>query len=197
MSKIEIKLKNQLEENIRTHQNILKISRDIIEAIKNIQKKLKKGGKLLICGNGGSAADAQHLAAEFIVRLRPHINRMPLPAITLAQDTSTLTACGNDYSFNEIFLRSFQALVKKNDILLCISTSGNSNNILKVLKEAKKKKIYSICFLGKGGGKAKKICHKPLIISSKNTARIQECHIFLGHFILEKVEDIMFSKIKK
>ena len=197
MSKIEIELKNQLEDNIKTHQDILKMSKDIIEVVKNIHKKLKKGGKILICGNGGSAADAQHLAAEFIVRLRPHINRMPLPAITLAQDTSTLTACGNDYSFNDIFLRSFQALAKRNDILLCISTSGNSKNILKVLKEAKKKKIYSICFLGKGGGKAKKICHKPLIISSKNTARIQECHIFLGHFILEKVEDIMLSKIKK
>ena len=194
MSKIEIKLKNQLEENIRTHQNILKISRDIIEAIKNIQKKLKKGGKLLICGNGGSAADAQHLAAEFIVRLRPHINRMPIPAITLAQDTSTITACGNDYSFDDIFLRSFQALAKRNDILLCISTSGNSKNILKVLKEAKKKKIYTICFLGKGGGKAKKISDTSLIINSNNTARIQECHIFLGHFILEKVEDLILSK---
>ena len=142
MSKIEIELKNQLEDNIKTHQDILKMSKDIIEVVKNIHKKLKKGGKILICGNGGSAADAQHLAAEFIVRLRPHINRMPLPAITLAQDTSTLTACGNDYSFNDIFLRSFQALAKRNDILLCISTSGNSKNILKVLKEAKKKKNY-------------------------------------------------------
>ena len=194
MSKIEIKLKNQLEDNIRTHQNIIKISRDIIEAIKNIQKKLKKGGKLLICGNGGSAADAQHLAAEFIVRLRPHINRMPIPAMTLAQDTSTITACGNDYSFDDIFLRSFQALAKRNDILLCISTSGNSKNILKVLKEAKKKKIYTICFLGRGGGKAKKISDTSLIINSHNTARIQECHIFLGHFILEKVEDLILSK---
>ena len=194
MSKIEIKLKNQLEDNIRTHQSILKISRDIIEAIKNIQKKLKKGGKLLICGNGGSAADAQHLAAEFIVRLRPHINRMPIPAITLAQDTSTITACGNDYSFDDIFLRSFQALAKRNDILLCISTSGNSKNILKVLKEAKKQKVYSVSFLGKGGGKSKKFTSKPIIIRSNNTARIQECHIFIGHFILEKVEDLLIKK---
>jgi|TARA_B110000977_G_scaffold197165_1_gene279055 D-sedoheptulose 7-phosphate isomerase len=189
MSKIGIELKNQLEENINIHQDILKISKDITDVIENIKKKLKKGGKLLFCGNGGSAADAQHLAAEFIVRLRPHINRNPIPALTLAQDTSTLTACGNDYSFNDIFLRPFQALAKKNDVLVCISTSGNSKNILNVLKEAKKEKIYSVCFLGKGGGKAKKMCDKPLIISSNNTARIQECHIFLGHFILEKVED--------
>ena len=194
MSKIGIELKNQLEENINIHQDILKISKDITDVIENIQKKLKKGGKLLFCGNGGSAADAQHLAAEFIVRLRPHINRNPIPALTLAQDTSTLTACGNDYSFDDIFLRPFQALAKKNDVLICISTSGNSKNILNVLKEAKEKKIYSVCFLGKGGGKVKKMCDKPLIISSNNTARIQECHIFLGHFILEKVEDLLISK---
>jgi D-sedoheptulose 7-phosphate isomerase len=195
MSKIAIELQNQLNENIIVHKNILKMSKDIIDVIKNINKKLKRGGKILFCGNGGSAADAQHLAAEFIVRLRPHVNRNPIPAITLAQDTSTLTACGNDYSFDDIFLRPFKALVKKDDILICISTSGNSKNILKVLKEAKKEKIYSVCFLGKGGGKAKKMCSKPLVISSDNTARIQECHIFLGHFILEKIEDLIIKQI--
>tara|TARA_B100000780_G_scaffold279213_1_gene256577 strand:- start:6417 stop:7004 length:588 start_codon:yes stop_codon:yes gene_type:complete len=195
MSKIKIELQNQLEENISVHKNILKISKDIIDIIQNIKKKLKKGGKILLCGNGGSAADAQHLAAEFIVRLRPHINRNPIPALTLAQDTSTLTACGNDYSFDDIFLRPFKAIVKKDDILICISTSGNSKNILNVLKEAKKKKIYSVGFLGKGGGKAKKMCDKPLVVNSNNTARIQECHIFLGHFILEKVEDLLLKKI--
>ena len=194
MSKIEIELQNQLEENINVHQDILNMSNDIINIIQNVQNKLKKGGKILFCGKGGSAADAQHLAAEFIVRLRPHINRNPIPALTLAQDTSTLTACGNDYSFEDIFLRPFQALAKKDDVLICISTSGNSKNILKVLKEAKKAKIYSVCFLGKGGGKAKKMTNKSLVISSNNTARIQECHIFLGHFILEKIEDLMIKK---
>ncbi len=194
MLKLEVELQNQLKENINVHKDILKMSNEIIDVIEIIHKKLKKGGKILFCGNGGSAADAQHLAAEFIVRLRPHINRNPIPAITLAQDTSTLTACGNDYNFDEIFLRTFQALAKKDDILICISTSGNSKNILKVLKEANKTKVYSVCFLGKGGGKAKKICKKSLVISSQNTARIQECHIFLGHFILEKVEDILVLK---
>ena len=193
MSGIKIELQNQLEDNINTHKEILKISDYIVDAIENICKKLKKGGKILFCGNGGSAADAQHLAAEFLVRLRPHINRNPIPALTLTQDTSTLTACGNDYSFDDIFLRPFQALAKKNDVLICISTSGNSKNILKVLKEAKKQKVYSVSFLGKGGGKAKKFSSKPLIISSNNTARIQECHIFLGHFILEKVEDYIIK----
>ena len=136
------------------------------------------------------------MAAEFIVRLRPEVNRNPLPALSLALDISTITACGNDYSFDDIFLRPFKALVKKNDVLICISTSGNSKNILNVLREAKKEKIYSVSFLGKGGGKAKKISDKSLIISSKNTARIQECHIFLGHFILEKLEDLIISKNK-
>ena len=193
MSKFAIELENHLEENINVHQQISKMSKDIIDVIQNINKRLKRGGKLLFCGNGGSAADAQHLAAEFIVRLRPNVNRNPIPALTLAQDTSTLTACGNDYSFDDIFLRPFQALVKKDDILLCITTSGNSKNILIVLKEAKKKKIYSVCFLGKGGGKAKKMCTKSLVVPSNNTARIQEAHIFLGHFILQKVEDLIIS----
>ena len=194
MKRIIVELQKQLENNVKAHLSILDLSVDIENVIKNIHKKLTKGGKILFCGNGGSAADAQHLAAEFIVRLRPHINRNPIPAITLAQDTSTITACGNDYSFDDIFLRPFQALAKKNDVLICISTSGNSKNILKVLKESKKKNIYSICFLGKGGGKAKKISNKSLVIPSNNTARIQECHIFLGHFILENVEELIISK---
>lgn len=189
MFNIETDLQNQLEENIAVHQNIFKMSKDIIGVIEKIHKRIKKGGKILFCGNGGSAADAQHLAAEFLIRLRPNINRNPIPALSLAQDTSTLTACGNDYSFEDIFLRPFQAIAKKNDILICISTSGNSKNILKVLREANKKKIYSVSFLGKDGGKAKKLSKKSLVIPSNNTARIQECHIFLGHFILEKIED--------
>ena len=191
MSKIEIDFKNQLEDNIKSHHAMFNLSLDVIDVIQNIKKKLKKGGKLLFCGNGGSAADAQHLAAEFLVRLRPHINRSPIPALTLTQDTSTLTACGNDFSFDDIFLRPFMALAQKNDVLICISTSGNSNNILKVLKEAKKTDIYSVCFLGKSGGKAKSFSNKSLIVPSNDTARIQECHIFLGHFILEKVEDFL------
>ena len=194
MKRISVELQRQLESNINAHKKILDFSVEIENIIKKIHKKLAKGGKILFCGNGGSAADSQHLAAEFVVRLRPHINRNPIPALTLAQDTSTITACGNDYSFDDIFLRPFQALVKKNDVLICISTSGNSKNILKVLKEAKKKNIYSVCFLGKDGGKAKKISNKSLVVPSNNTARIQECHIFLGHFILENVEELIISK---
>jgi len=194
VKKIKNNLEEQLQKNIEAHLGILDFSDQIINVIQILQKKLKLGGKLLFCGNGGSAADAQHLAAEFLIRLRPHVNRNPIPAISLVQDTSTLTACGNDYSFDDIFLRPFQALCGKNDVLICISTSGNSKNVIKVLKEAKKKNIYSICFLGKDGGKAKKFCENSLIVKSHNTARIQECHIFIGHFILEKVEDFILKK---
>ena len=113
MLKIANDLRNQINQNLIAHQAILNMSDDIIETIQIIKKKLDKGGKILFCGNGGSAADAQHLAAEFIVRLRPHINRQPLSALTLTQDTSTITACANDYSFDDIFLRPFQSLAKK------------------------------------------------------------------------------------
>ena len=136
----------KLSENINTHLELINIAQDIDLAIKTISRKMKIGGKLLFCGNGGSAADAQHLAAEFLIRLRPQVNRQPLPAISLAQDTSTLTACGNDFSFNDIFLRPFKALANNNDILICISTSGNSGNIINVLREAKKKKFLVFVF---------------------------------------------------
>ena len=185
---------NSLSENIDTHQKLIDLFPEVNSAIKIIFKKIKMGGKLLLCGNGGSASDAQHLAAEYLVRLRPKVNRKPLPAISLAQDTSTLTACGNDYVFDDIFLRPFQALANKHDILICLSTSGNSKNIIKVLKEAKKRKISTIGFLGNVGGKAKNFCDIKVIVNSKITARIQECHIFLGHFIFEKVEDMLINK---
>jgi D-sedoheptulose 7-phosphate isomerase len=188
--------KNSLSENICLHQKLIDLFPEINLAIKIIFKKLKIGGKLLLCGNGGSASDAQHLAAEYLVRLRPGVNRKPLPAISLAQDTSTLTACGNDYLFDDIFLRPFQALANKNDILICLTTSGNSKNIIKVLKEAKKRKISTIGFLGNQGGKAKNLCDIKLIVNSKITARIQECHIFLGHFILERVESKLLLRFQ-
>ena len=189
-------LKKQVSENIYTHATLLRLNQQINISIKKIYKSIKKKGKILFCGNGGSAADAQHLTAEYLVRLRKNLNRDPIPAITLAQDTSTLTACGNDFSFDDIFLRPFKALVAKNDVLICISTTGNSNNIIKVLKEAKKKKILTISFLGNGGGQAKKFSDIKLIVASKVTSRIQECHIFLGHFILEQVENMILKKNK-
>ncbi len=161
----------------------------INKAIKILKYCLSKKGKIFFCGNGGSAADAQHLTAELLVRLRPKINRKPLPAICLSMDTSTLTACSNDYSFDEVFSRPFEALCHKNDVLITISTSGNSKNIVKILKTAKKKKIKTISFLGNSGGLSKNLCNLPIIVKDNNVARIQEAHIFLGHFILENLEN--------
>ena len=184
----------ELSLNVETHLKLEELLPEIEKAINIIHKKIKLGGKLMFCGNGGSAADAQHFSAEYLVRLRPKINRKPLPAISLAQDTSTLTACGNDYNFSDIFVRPFQALAKKNDVLIAITTSGNSLNVMKVLKEARSKKVTTVGFLGNLGGKCKNFCDIKLIVPGKSTARTQECHIFLGHFILEKVEDLIISK---
>ena len=156
---------------------------------------MKSGNKILICGNGGSAADAQHLSAEFLIRLRPDINRKAYPVISLALDSSTITACGNDYSFDDLFLRNFQALYKKGDILITISTSGNSKNIIKILKYTSSKKIFSIGLLGNKGGKAKKFCSENIIVQSKNVARIQEAHIFWVIIFLNKLK-IYFKKIE-
>ncbi len=151
-------------------------------------KTLKNRGKLVFCGNGGSAADAQHLAAELLVRLKPKNNRKPLPAISLNLDTSTITAIGNDFEYDSIYSRLIEALVDKNDLIFFISTSGNSKNIIRGAKFAKKNHINSISFTGNDGGDLKKYCNYNLIIPSKDTARIQECHIFFGHVLMDIVE---------
>lgn len=193
--KKNIEFKSEIEESVSLIRNLIVIEKEIYEAINKIYKTFKKGGKVFICGNGGSAADAQHLSAEFLVRLNPHKNRKPIPIISLAMDTSTLTACGNDYGFKYIFSRNLEALSNKNDILIVISTSGNSENIKEVLKLSKKKKIFSIAFLGSNGGKAKALSDLNLIVPSSKVSKIQECHIFIGHFILNQVEKMLFPYI--
>ena len=189
-------LKKSIFDNINLHKKILKSESKINIVINKIYSSLKSGGKVMICGNGGSAADAQHLAAEFLIRLKPTVNRQAYPVISLVQDTSTLTACGNDIGFNKIFSRPLSALGNKRDVLIAISTSGNSKNIIEVLKQANKQKIYSIAFLGNKGGNAKNFSKLNIIVESKNTARIQEAHIFIGHFVFEEVEKLML-KLKR
>ena len=134
-------LSNNINDLTQVLVNLKKYSAKLDKVAKIFYQKIKKGGKIFLCGNGGSAADAQHLAAEFLVRLRPTINRKPIAALSLAQDTSTITACSNDYSFDKLFSRNLEALANKKDILIAISTSGKSKNILEVIKLAKKKKI--------------------------------------------------------
>ena len=189
-------LNKPITEHIKALESVVVQSKEIQNIIQLIVKSIKSGGKILFCGNGGSAADAQHWAAELLVRLRPHVNRKPIAALSLGTDTSTITACGNDYSFDDIFCRPFDALARKNDVLFIISTSGNSKNVLKVLQSAKKKKIKTVGLLGKSGGKAKKNCDFKILVGSSNVARIQEIQIFLGHIILENVENRLLG-IKK
>lgn len=195
-----MKKKNQLSidinQSIKLKKKLLKLEKKINYVVDKIFKILDDGGKIFICGNGGSAADAQHLSAEFLVRLNPKINRKPFPIVSLALDTSTLTACGNDYGFKYIFSRNLEALASKKDLLIVISTSGNSKNILEVLKKSKKLEIYSIAFLGAGGGRAKKLSNLNLLVPDNNVARIQESHIFLGHFILNEAEKKLLIKNK-
>ena len=156
---------------------------------------LKNGHKLIFCGNGGSAADAQHLAAELLVRLRPSVNRAPIPAIALAMDTSTLTACGNDYHFHDIYARAVSALGQRGDVLVGITTSGKSPNILRAFEVARKQGLQNVGFLGCAGGPALALCELALVIPSDETGRIQETHITAGHAILEVVEDALMGKI--
>jgi D-sedoheptulose 7-phosphate isomerase len=169
--------------------SLLDSEKSIIKIINKITIALKKKGKILFCGNGGSASDSQHLATEFLVRLRPKINRSAIPALALSLDSTYLTACANDFGYNYVFSRSLESFGNKNDILVVISTSGNSKNIIEVLKKAKKMGIFTIGLFGKNGGAAKKHCNFPLIVKSQSVARIQEVHIFLGHIILESVEN--------
>lgn len=163
----------------------------LVKMAEIIVLSIKNGGKLLLCGNGGSAADAQHLATELLVRLRPQVDRQSIPAISLAIDTSMITATGNDYNFNDIFARSLAGLGKIGDVLLGITTSGNSQNILAALKLAKNMGITTLGFLGGTGGLAAELCDQAFIVPSTITARIQESHITAGHVVMELIEEML------
>ncbi|MCH9711753.1 MAG: SIS domain-containing protein [Proteobacteria bacterium] len=163
-------------------QPLYRISEYITQSIQN-------GGKIMLCGNGGSAADAQHLAAEMLVRLRPMNNREGVAAITLAQDTSTVTACGNDFGYDVLYERVLRSLGKSGDCLIGITTSGNSKNVILAMKAAKELNIKVFGFLGCGGGEALKYCDEVFIVPSNDTGRIQEAHITAGHALMENIED--------
>ncbi len=193
-----VKIKKVFQESIQTKKKILEnkflVNLNIIA--EKIYEKLSKGGKIIFFGNGGSAADAQHLAAEMLIRLRSDINRDSIPAISLTLDSSSMTAHGNDYNFNTYYERLISSLGQKEDILFALSTSGNSKNIIKALIKANKKKIYTIGFLGAGGGLAIKYCDSVFVVPSKITGRIQEVHITAGHAVLELVEDLLIKNKK-
>jgi D-sedoheptulose 7-phosphate isomerase len=154
---------------------------------------LNKKKKVLLCGNGGSAADAQHLATEFVIRLSPKIERPALPAIALTTDSSMLTAGANDLGYDNVFTRSIEALGNEGDVLIGISTSGNSESVNRAFQKAREKKLATIGLLGKDGGKSKDLVDIAIIVPSADTQRIQEGHITIGHIIFQEVEQEMFG----
>lgn len=162
------------------------------QVVKLIVEAFKAGNKLLLFGNGGSAADAQHIAAEFVNRYL--IERPPLPAIALTTDTSILTSISNDYSFQDIFVKQIKALAKAGDVAIGISTSGRSVNVLKGIKAAKEMGLKTIALVGGNGGELAKIADEALIVESASTPRIQEVHITIGHIICEMVDLMLFQK---
>ncbi|MBY0124252.1 SIS domain-containing protein [Bacillus sp. S/N-304-OC-R1] len=178
---------------ILEHQKVIEIIKNqLIDEVELIGHKCKsaieQGNTIFFMGNGGSAADSQHLAAELVGRF--YKERRGLPSIALTTDTSILTAVGNDYGYDEVFSRQVEALVKPNDIVIGISTSGNSSNIIKAVHQAKKTGAITIGFTGNEGGRLKDICEHCLIIPSSNTARIQEAHILIGHIICEIIDEV-------
>jgi len=165
----------------------------MLEVIKLVSQSFEGGSKLLLFGNGGSAADAQHIAAEFVNRYI--IERPPLPAIALTTDTSILTSVSNDSSFNEIFSKQIKALGKEGDVAVGISTSGNSQNMVKAFEVAKEMGIKTVALTGNDGGTMAKIADVSLVVPSGSTPRIQETHILIGHILCEMVEHQLFLKV--
>ena len=193
-------VKNALKEGIEARSLTLENQSENLAQIGKIcAQAIENGNKILLCGNGGSAADAQHLAAELLIRLRPNLTRQTLPALALAMDTSTLTACGNDLGFDVIYERMVEALGKSGDVLIGITTSGKSLNVNKAFIKAKELGITTVGFLGKNGGPAQQYCEYTFNAQTDVTARIQELHITAGHIVMELVEEHLIQKgiIKK
>lgn len=179
-----------IEDSINLKRRILNDDLEIkkIEEIANVLCcALEKKGKILLCGNGGSASDALHIAAEFVGRFQKE--RMAYPAIALNADMASVTAIANDYGYDMVFARAVEGYMQKNDILIGISTSGNSVNVYEAIKKAKEMGSLTIALLGKDGGSIKELADFSIVIPCNNTARIQECHILIGHILCELVED--------
>lgn len=193
-------LSTQIETTIRdsmaVKQRLLDngIAEPILAMAVVVAQSIANGGKVLLCGNGGSAGDAQHLAGEFLVRLRASLNRVALPALSLITDSSTLTACANDYGYDQIFARPLAALGQRGDVLLAITTSGNSANILAALDVAGHRGLIRLGFLGGGGGAALAKCDQAVVVPSGDTNRTQESHIMLGHILVQCVEELLLAQ---
>ncbi len=185
-------IQKSVDDSITAKKNFFANQVDEIESCASMwASALKQGNKILLFGNGGSAADCQHIAAEFVNRFQ--IERHPLPAVALTTDTSIITAIGNDYSYDDIFLKQVQAIGKKGDIALGISTSGNSPNVIKAVTEARKMGLTIVGFSGKTG-RLKELSDIPFCVDSDVTARVQEVHILLAHILCDLTERILFNE---
>ena len=190
-------VEKQIQESIALKQRVKeKFSSEIVRLAQILSSGLKHNKKIFFCGNGGSAADAIHLTAELIVRFSPDSKRKALPAIALNTNVSTLTACANDFGFEQIFSRQIEALGQKGDFLFVLSTSGKSKNLIEAAKMAQKKGLKIIGFLGNRGGNLIKYTDYAIVVPSHNTPRIQEVHILLGHILCDLIEKNLFSKKK-
>ena len=190
-------IRERIESSIATKQKLLADSvfqEQVARVAAKIVESLRRGGKVFFFGNGGSAADAQHLAAEFTGRYLKE--RRPLPALALSVNSSSLTAIGNDYGFEHVFARQLEALGKADDVAVGITTSGNSPNVVKALEMARAKSIFAVALTGAAGEKAGQIADCAICIPSKETPRIQECHILAGHLICEIVEAEMLENVE-
>jgi D-sedoheptulose 7-phosphate isomerase len=177
----------QIRESIAVKEQLLQTQVDVIARMAEVLRRaMCDGGKMLLCGNGGSAADCQHLAGEMVGRFRRE--RKALPAIALTTDTSILTAIGNDYGFERIFARQVEAHARKGDVVLGFSTSGNSRNVIEALKTGKSLGCATLAFTGGTGGEMSKVADLVLVVPSDRTWRIQECHITVGHILCDLVE---------
>jgi len=193
MKELIEKILNIGEKSRSIQEKFLETQAEVILQVVTLAKnQISQGNKILIFGNGGSAADSQHLAAELVNRFKK--DRNPLPAIALTTDTSILTAVGNDYDFSEIFVKQILALGKKGDIALGISTSGKSENVIKALKVAKEKGLYTVGLSGGSGGLMKDYCDYLILVPSEETPRIQEGHLLFLHIFAELLEDLIFPE---
>jgi D-sedoheptulose 7-phosphate isomerase len=186
------KIKKALKESAELKLIVAEtLSQDIENVAGMLSSAIKKGRKAMFCGNGGSAADSQHLATELVVRLTGERNRKALPALALTTNSSILTACANDFGFEFVFSRQVEALGNEGDILFGISTSGSSRNVIRAVETAKQFGIYTVGMLGSGGGEIGSVVDRPLIVPSNDTQRIQEAHIAIGHIIISTVEEML------
>lgn len=166
----------------------------VVRVVDACEASLRAGGKLMFCGNGGSAADSQHLATELLIRLRGAVERPSWPAMALTQDPAMLTAGGNDYGYERVFERPLRGLGRAGDVLFGITTSGRSGNVVRALEAAREMQIVTVGLLGGAGEPARAWCDHVLLVPDTETARIQECHIALGHAVLELLEDRLLSR---